>query len=281
MTPREIFLRLVQGVADRDFAVLPGLYAEQVDVRHPMAPGGDEPLLTREALREHFGVTGPRVAETVRFQPDNIRIHETQDPEVIVAEFDYAGTVIATGELVPGALCVRPPGPRRPDRRVEGLHRPPRDGAGAGPTRRTARLSGGAEPGVMVRRRSPQKRRERPRSLAAKPDRGRPQCPLEIPPQALTLRAPRGDAFSALAAITRPAAASTMSLNTYCASSVGVPGNRSPKNSTSGDMMPTKRHAQHQQPGAQELPGDQRDPDEALHHRGEQQAPPARRRRPA
>jgi ketosteroid isomerase-like protein len=34
----------------------------------------------------------------VRYQPDNIRIHETQDPEVIVAEFDYAGTVIASGE---------------------------------------------------------------------------------------------------------------------------------------------------------------------------------------
>jgi len=98
MTPEETFLRLVQGVADRDFDVLPGLYAEEVDVRHPMAPGGDEPLLTREALREHFGVTGPRVAETVRFQPDNIRIHQTRDPEVIVAEFDYAGTVIATGE---------------------------------------------------------------------------------------------------------------------------------------------------------------------------------------
>jgi ketosteroid isomerase-like protein len=109
VTPREIFLRLVQGVADRDFDALPGLYAEQVDVRHPMAPGGDEPLLTRAALREHFGVAGPRVAGTVRFQPDNIRIHETQDPEVIVAEFDYAGTVIATGEpfRVPCVFVVR------------------------------------------------------------------------------------------------------------------------------------------------------------------------------
>jgi len=98
MTPEETFLSLVHGVADRDFDTLPGLYAEQTDVRHPMAPGGDKPLLTRDALREHFGVTGPRVAGTVRFQPDNIRIHETQDPEVIVAEFDYAGSVIATGE---------------------------------------------------------------------------------------------------------------------------------------------------------------------------------------
>jgi ketosteroid isomerase-like protein len=98
MTPEEVFLRLVHGVADRDFEVLPTLYAEKTDVRHPMSPYGDHPLLSREALREHFGGTGPRVAEVVRFRPDAIRVHQTQDPEVIVAEFDYAGTVIATGE---------------------------------------------------------------------------------------------------------------------------------------------------------------------------------------
>jgi uncharacterized protein len=98
MTPKEVFLRLVHGVADRDFDTPPALYAEETDVRHPMSPYGDKPLLSRDALREHFGGSGPRVTEVVRFQPDNIRIHETSDPEVIVAEFDYAGTVIATGE---------------------------------------------------------------------------------------------------------------------------------------------------------------------------------------
>ncbi|TDO49290.1 ketosteroid isomerase-like protein [Kribbella sp. VKM Ac-2527] len=98
MTPSEVLLRLVHGVADRDFAVLPTLYAEQTDVRHPMSPYGDHPLLTRDALRDHFGGTGPRVAGVVEYQPDNVRIHETTDPEVIVAEFDYAGTVIETGE---------------------------------------------------------------------------------------------------------------------------------------------------------------------------------------
>ncbi|MDX6263016.1 MAG: uncharacterized protein QOH84_4704 [Kribbellaceae bacterium] len=98
MTPEEVFLRLVHGVADRDFEALPALYAEKTDVRHPMSPYGDHPLLSRDALREHFGGTGPRVAEVVRFRPDAIRVHQTQDPEVIVAEFDYAGTVLATGE---------------------------------------------------------------------------------------------------------------------------------------------------------------------------------------
>ena len=98
MTPEEVFHKLVHGVASRDFDVLPELYAEQTDVRHPMNPYGDHPLLTRDALREHFGVQGPRVMDVVRFQPENIRVHQTTDPEVIVAEFEYVGTVLATGE---------------------------------------------------------------------------------------------------------------------------------------------------------------------------------------
>lgn len=109
MTPEEVFRRLVHGVADRDFAALPRLYAEQTDVRHPMNPYGDHPLLTRDALREHFGGVGPRVTEVVRFQPDNIRVHQTTDPEVIVAEFEYAGTVVTTGEpfRVPAIFVLR------------------------------------------------------------------------------------------------------------------------------------------------------------------------------
>jgi ketosteroid isomerase-like protein len=98
MTPEQVFLKLVHGVADRDFEVLPELYAEQTDVRHPMNPYGDHPLLNRDALREHFGANAPQVVEKVRFEPANIRVHQTADPEVIVAEFDYAGTVLATGE---------------------------------------------------------------------------------------------------------------------------------------------------------------------------------------
>jgi ketosteroid isomerase-like protein len=109
MTPEEVFLQLVHGVADRDLAGLPQLYAEQTDVRHPMNPYGDRPLLTRDALREHFNGVGPRVADVVRFRPDNIRVHHTTDPEVIVAEFEYAGTTLATGEpfRVPAIFVLR------------------------------------------------------------------------------------------------------------------------------------------------------------------------------
>jgi len=63
-----------------------------------MNPYGDHPPLSRDALRTHFGGVGPQVNAAIRFQPENIRIHQTADPEVIVAEFDYVGTVVATGE---------------------------------------------------------------------------------------------------------------------------------------------------------------------------------------
>lgn len=91
MTPFEVFHELVHGVADQRYDDLPPLYAEQTDVRHPMAPLGDHPLLTREALREHF-TRGAKAVGSTRVRPENIRLHTTGDPEVIVAEFEYQGT---------------------------------------------------------------------------------------------------------------------------------------------------------------------------------------------
>ncbi|MFF0308720.1 nuclear transport factor 2 family protein [Streptosporangium sp. NPDC004379] len=86
-SPREVFLRLVHGVAEGRSDELPDLYADVTDVRHPMATPESEPLTSRSALREHFtipaGVSLPerRVVDVV--------VHETADPEVIVAEFAY------------------------------------------------------------------------------------------------------------------------------------------------------------------------------------------------
>jgi uncharacterized protein len=98
-SPREVFLRLVHGVAAEEYHALPELYAERTDVRHPMWPGGTPPLTSRDDLRRHFGAAAAGGDATVlRFRPENIVVHETQDPEVIVAEFEYRGTMHATGE---------------------------------------------------------------------------------------------------------------------------------------------------------------------------------------
>lgn len=106
-TPREVFLALVNGVADGRWDELPGLYAERTDVVHPFDPLRAPALRTRDELREHFRPTGG--GPTLHRRPAAITIHETTDPEVIVAEFEYQGTVAETGEefALPGIFVMR------------------------------------------------------------------------------------------------------------------------------------------------------------------------------
>lgn len=107
LSPREVFLALVNGVAEGRWAELPDLYAEQTHVVHPFDPLRAAALRTRDELREHFRPTGngPRLNR----RATNITIHETTDPEVIVAEFEYRGTVEETGEpfAFPGIFVLR------------------------------------------------------------------------------------------------------------------------------------------------------------------------------
>jgi ketosteroid isomerase-like protein len=95
-SPREVFLALVDGVAAGRWEELPGLYAEHTDVVHPFDPLRAPALRSRDALREHFRPTG--AGPRLRRRPAGITIHETTDPEVIVAEFEYRGTNLETGE---------------------------------------------------------------------------------------------------------------------------------------------------------------------------------------
>jgi ketosteroid isomerase-like protein len=106
-SPREVFLALVNGVAEGRWQELPDLYAEETHVVHPFHPLRAAALHTRDELREHFRPTGD-VRQLDR-RAANITIHETTDPEVIVAEFEYQGTVVETGEpfVLPGIFVLR------------------------------------------------------------------------------------------------------------------------------------------------------------------------------
>ncbi|ADI09505.1 hypothetical protein SBI_06385 [Streptomyces bingchenggensis BCW-1] len=107
LSPREVFLALVNGVAEGRWKELPDLYAEQTHVVHPFDPLRAAALRTRDELREHFRPTG--AGPQLRRRATNITIHETTDPEVIVAEFEYQGTVEETGEpfALPGIFVLR------------------------------------------------------------------------------------------------------------------------------------------------------------------------------
>ena len=106
-SPREVFLALVNGVAEERWDELPDLYAEHTHVVHPFDPLRSPALRTRDELREHFRPTGtgPRLHRRAA----DITVHETTDPEVVVAEFAYRGTVADTGEpfALPGIFVLR------------------------------------------------------------------------------------------------------------------------------------------------------------------------------
>lgn len=104
---REVFLALVNGVAEGRWDELPSLYAEQTHVVHPFDPLRAPALRTRDELREHF--RPPDASPRLQRRAANITIHETTDPEVIIAEFEYQGTVADTGEpfALPGIFVLR------------------------------------------------------------------------------------------------------------------------------------------------------------------------------
>ncbi|MDN3351404.1 nuclear transport factor 2 family protein [Actinomadura sp. DC4] len=93
MTPRAVFERLVDGVTHGRWDELPGLYAEDAVVNHPMAASAG-PLIGREALRSHFeAASGMDLAMTAR----DVVVHETADPEMVIGEFAYEGRAAGTG----------------------------------------------------------------------------------------------------------------------------------------------------------------------------------------
>ncbi|MFZ5677605.1 MAG: nuclear transport factor 2 family protein [Pseudomonadota bacterium] len=94
--PRDVFLALVDGLCDGRIDDVIALYAEKTDISHPFDPLRGERLTSRAELAAHF--SRRPVRKTLAARPSNIKVHETADPEVIVAEFAYAGTNLETGK---------------------------------------------------------------------------------------------------------------------------------------------------------------------------------------
>lgn len=85
---------------------LAGLYAERTDVQHPFAPLGDTPLRTRAELRQHFAEGPTRALGADRFDAVG-QVHETSDPEVVIYEFSYLGSVNGHPFSVPCIFVAR------------------------------------------------------------------------------------------------------------------------------------------------------------------------------
>lgn len=96
-TPSEVARRLIREVCALVTGDSPGpdalirLYATETDVQHPLAPLGDRPLRSPEELRRHFGQALGRAGILRGFRAEDLVVHQTQDPEVCIADFRYVG----------------------------------------------------------------------------------------------------------------------------------------------------------------------------------------------
>ncbi|GAA4208968.1 nuclear transport factor 2 family protein [Actinocatenispora rupis] len=88
-TPRQVFERLLHGITHHDFDDLWQLYAEDCVVEVPFQrpePARYEGIAT---MREHFANPATR---SIEITAEDVEVHETADPEVIVGEWVYRFT---------------------------------------------------------------------------------------------------------------------------------------------------------------------------------------------
>src|SRR5207302_8856465 len=95
MTPRELFEQGLKSIFAKDMTAFSDLWAVDGVLELPFAPPGYPRRLDgRAAVHEHLR-DYPKVFD-VRELAD-LTVHETTDPEVIVAEFEIAGVRLRSG----------------------------------------------------------------------------------------------------------------------------------------------------------------------------------------
>ncbi|MGW2564186.1 nuclear transport factor 2 family protein [Streptomyces sp. NPDC001514] len=87
LSPRDVFQKLIEGVSTGRFTELAELYAEDAVVETVFEPVGPRRVEGRAALKERFAQVS--ASSPVELTPANVVVRETDDAEVIVAEFDY------------------------------------------------------------------------------------------------------------------------------------------------------------------------------------------------
>src|SRR5262245_8525784 len=92
-SPRQVFESLLSGISAGRWDDLPDLYAEAAVVDQPFSVPPTR-LEGRARIQAHFAAAagGP-----LRLHARNVVVHETGDPEVVIAEYDYHGRVTTTG----------------------------------------------------------------------------------------------------------------------------------------------------------------------------------------
>lgn len=92
-SPRDVVKRLIHGISSGRWQELHRLYAYDALVEYPFALPSPARLAGREAVQRYFAAVARMPLE---LQARNVVVHETSDPEVVVAEWDYDGLVTST-----------------------------------------------------------------------------------------------------------------------------------------------------------------------------------------
>lgn len=105
-SPRTVFERLIRGITAGDWDRLPDLYAEDAVVDLPFALPRPVHLVGRAQIRAHFAAASQ---VRLRFVVRKMVVHETADPQTIIAEYDYEATATDSGRsfVVPNIQVLR------------------------------------------------------------------------------------------------------------------------------------------------------------------------------
>ena len=96
MNPRELVEHALELLLAKDMAAFAGLWAEDGILEFPFAARGYPPRLDGRAAVADYLRGYPDVLD-VREIPAKM-LHQTDDPDVVIAEFEAAGIVVATGQ---------------------------------------------------------------------------------------------------------------------------------------------------------------------------------------
>lgn len=84
----------MQGISDGDWQGLPMWFSDDAVIEYPFALPSPMRLEGLEAIKKYFAAIS---AYPMKLKMRDMIVHETSDPEVVVAEWDYDGLVTTTG----------------------------------------------------------------------------------------------------------------------------------------------------------------------------------------
>jgi uncharacterized protein len=93
LSPRQVVEALMQGISDGAWENLHALFSDDAIIEYPFALPAPTQLNGREAIKKYFAATS---AYPLKLQMRNLVVHETPNPGVVVAEWDYDGLVTTT-----------------------------------------------------------------------------------------------------------------------------------------------------------------------------------------